>query len=116
MPSASCHCGAVTLGLSRPPDDLTDCNCTICRRYGTLWAYFSPRDVAIAGATDAYCWGEKKIEFHRCKACGCITHWSPVDRTRDRMGINARMLPPESLEGVRVRRLDGLSTWKYLDP
>jgi len=112
---SSCHCGAVRLAIPRAPSEVTDCNCTICRRYGVLWAYFSPGEVQITGATDVYLRGEKSIEFHRCKACGCVTHWAPVDRARDRMGVNGRLLEPDVLSRARVRRLDGLDTWKYLD-
>ena len=36
---ATCHCGAVRLQIPRKPRTLTDCNCSICRRYGTRWAY-----------------------------------------------------------------------------
>jgi hypothetical protein len=31
------------------------------------------------------------------------------------MGVNARNFEPAVLESIRVRRLDGASTWKYLD-
>jgi hypothetical protein len=115
MIQSSCHCGAVTLGIPRPPTELTDCNCTICRRYGTLWAYYSPKEIAINGATDIYVRGEKTIEFHRCRGCGCVTHWAPVDKARDRMGVNCRMLEPAHVAGVRIRKLDGFDTWKVLN-
>lgn len=110
MIESSCICGAVRLAITRAPDEVTDCNCTLCRRYGTLWAYYSPKDVTIPGGlTDTYLRGAKQIEFHRCKICGCVTHWSPVDKTYDRMGVNARMLPPGSLETVPVVKCDGAS-------
>jgi hypothetical protein len=35
----TCHCGNVTWTLDTPPESVTACNCTICRRYGALWAY-----------------------------------------------------------------------------
>jgi hypothetical protein len=114
---ASCHCGAVQLEIQTAPDALTDCNCSICRRYGALWAYYSPGQVRItpaAGATDFYIWGDRSIEFHRCKTCGCITHWAPIDRNSDRMGINARLLDPGILRPLRIRKLDGAVTGKYL--
>ena len=42
--------------------------------------------------------------------------WEPVKaKANSMMGVNARNFEPEVLEGVRVRRLDGASTWKYLD-
>ena len=114
MVEASCHCGAVRIALETAPAEVTDCNCSICRRYGALWAYFAPREVRLSPAepaTDAYLWGDKAIEFHRCKTCGCVTHWLAADRTRDRMGVNARLLPAEIVAAARVKHLDGADTW-----
>ena len=116
MIEASCHCGEVRMEIETPPETVTDCNCSICRRYGVLWAYYSPKDVRISpGATNIYMWDDKSIEFHRCKACGCVTHWAPVDKARDRMGVNARLMAPDVLAQARVRHLDGADSWKYLD-
>ena len=114
----SCHCGAVHFKLDLGPDTITDCNCSICRRYGVLWAYYQPKQVTIAppmGATDIYMWDDRAVEFHRCKTCGCLTHWAPVDQAIDRMAVNARMLEPDVLAIARVRRLDGAVTGEYLD-
>jgi len=114
---ASCHCGDVHLEIDAAPESLTDCNCSICRRYGVLWAYYSPKEVRIvppAGATDIYMWGDRTIEFHRCKICGCLTHWAPVDKHLDRMGVNARLMDPSILRPLRIRKLDGAVTGKYL--
>jgi hypothetical protein len=116
MIEASCHCGAVRLKIARAPDEVTDCNCTLCRRYGVLWAYYSPKDVqAMTDATDVYMWAQRQTEFHRCKHCGCLTHWVAADKTRDRMGVNARLMAPEVLARARVRHLDGADSWEYLD-
>ncbi len=115
MIESSCNCGAVRLQIASPPTELTDCNCSICRRYAALWAYYPLKDVIVPGGlTDIFSRGAKKIEFHRCKICGCVTHWSPTDQ-RDRMGVNARLMDPEVVAGARVRHLDGADTWKYLD-
>ena len=116
MIESSCHCGAVRLKINRAPREVTDCNCTLCRRYGVLWAYYSPKDVEVTkDATDVYMRGQKTIQFHRCRHCGCVTHWTAVDKTRDRMGVNARLMEPEVLARARVRHLDGADSWKYLD-
>jgi len=116
MVEASCHCGAVRLQVDTAPTEVTDCNCSICRRYGVLWAYYAPRQVRIAGgATDIYMWGDRMLEFHRCAVCGCVTHWAPVDKTHERMGVNIRLMERQVLAGARVRRLDGADTWKFLD-
>jgi hypothetical protein len=113
----SCHCGGVHITVARAPTELTSCNCSICRRLGTLWAYYAPAEVRVAGETATYRWGRKTIDFHRCATCGCTTHWSPLGgRVSGRMGINARLLAPEVVAAARVRRLDGASDdWKYLD-
>src|ERR1700722_14347252 len=118
MIESSCHCGTVKLEIPSAPKEVTDCNCSICRRYGVLWAYYSPSHVRLippSGATDIYMWDDRSIEFHRCKTCGCVTHWASVDKTRDRMGVNARLMAPEVLAAVSVRKLDGAVTEKYLD-
>jgi hypothetical protein len=120
MVTASCHCGRVSLELETAPEQVTECNCSLCRRYGTLCAYYRPSQVRITvkdGKTDTYMWGDKSIAFHRCPGCGCVTHWTAVDPAidQDRMGVNARMLPPDVLAKARVRHFDGAETWKYLD-
>jgi hypothetical protein len=115
---ASCHCGSIRLEIASAPKEVTDCNCSICRRYGVLWAYYSPRQVHLwppGGVTDVYMWDDKSIEFHRCRICGCVTHWAAVDKNRDRMGVNARLMTPDILAGARMRYLDGAVTERYLD-
>jgi hypothetical protein len=119
MVESSCHCGTVRLEIAAAPETVTDCNCSICRRYGVQWAYYSPKDVRMisgAAATDIYMWDDRSLEFHRCRNCGCVTHWAPVDKSHDRMGVNARLMPPEILAAARVRRLDGANSWQYIDP
>jgi hypothetical protein len=121
MIEASCHCGAVRLEIATPPETVTDCNCSICRRLGVLWAYYAPHQVEIfaePGATGAYIRGDGDgdLAFHHCRTCGCATHWSPLDgRDQGRMGVNARLMDPQVLAAARVRHLDGAVTWRYLD-
>ena len=118
MIKTTCHCGAVTVAIPRPPEALTNCDCSICRRYGTLWAYFESPEVSIdaaPGATEEYSWGRKSIAFVRCGTCGCITHWRPLAAKRGtRMGVNARNFAPEQLGPVRIRLLDGAVTESYV--
>jgi hypothetical protein len=112
MIEATCHCGAVRIEIDAALEWVTDCNCSICRRRGTLWAYFSPRRVRILPpeeATSIYMWSERSIEFHACKVCHCTTHWAPVDKTVDRMGINGRLMAPEVLASAKVDKHDGAS-------
>ncbi len=119
MIEASCHCGSVKLEIASAPETVTDCNCSICRRYGVLWAYYSPAQIRIVACPDAtqfYACNDRVLEFHRCGNCGCVTHWTAIDKSRDRMGVNARLMAAEILAAARVRHLDGADTWQYLDP
>lgn len=71
-----CHCGAVRVEIPRRPRTLTNCNCSICRRYGALWAYYKAAEVRIEaspGATEGYVWGDKKLRFVRCRLDGAAS-------------------------------------------
>lgn len=110
MPTASCHCGSIRIEVDGPPAYLNQCHCSVCRRYGTLWGYYRPDQVRVSCATDAldaYSWGDRMLEFHRCRACGCVTHWTSTDRTEARMAINGRLLDPADIADVPIRQSDG---------
>jgi hypothetical protein len=72
------------------------------------------RLIAAADATQVYAWGDHSLEFHRCQRCGCVTHWCSVDADADRMAVNARLIDPELLRSLRVRKLDGAKSGNYL--
>ncbi|WP_442967010.1 GFA family protein [Rhizobium sp. C4] len=114
---ATCHCAAVTIRLSTPPTELTRCNCSLCSRYGVVWAYYNAEDVTTPEGleTDTYTWNGRNVDFHRCRHCGCITHWVPRRSTRKTRGINANLLPEDSIRSVTIRYRDGAETGKYLD-
>jgi hypothetical protein len=119
---ATCHCGDITVSLASAPSEVTDCNCSLCRKSGVLWAYYAAGGVTIApdsGPTDTYAWNGRHVDFHRCCNCGRVTHWGPRDLTRDltreRRGINARLLQGDVLSNAKVRQLNGASTGKYVD-
>ncbi|MGN6515995.1 MAG: GFA family protein [Rhizomicrobium sp.] len=112
MIEASCHCGAVTLQIDTAPETVKDCNCSVCRRYGTLWAYYRLDQVRVTpkrGATDIYTWVDREIEIHRCKICGCVAYWWPAGESVNRMGVNANLMPREVLEKATVLPFDGAS-------
>jgi len=107
MIAGSCHCGAVRYEVEAAPETLASCACSICRRTGALCAYYRPAQVRVSGPTDIYMWGDRAMEFHRCRICGCHTHWTAVDRAYDRMGVNARMMDPAVVAAAKIRYIDG---------
>ena len=117
MIRATCHCGAVTLELDEAPArspsaTARSAGATACS------GPTSPRD-AVRGWQDArtetYLWDDRSIAFHRCRVCGCVSHWLAVDPDRNRMGVNARLLDPELIRRARLRHLDGAVSERYVD-
>ena len=118
MVEGSCHCGAVHWRFDGVPGSATACNCTVCRRYGALWAYgFEGEHIQVSGPTLTYSWGDKRLQFHFCGACGGLAYWSPIEPREDgrrRMGVNLRLAEPDAVGAIPVEHLDGLDTWKDL--
>ncbi len=55
MLKGSCHCGATHWTFEGDPGSVTTCNCTLCRRYGVLWAYgYVDERIRIAGPVTRY--------------------------------------------------------------
>jgi hypothetical protein len=100
----SCHCGAVEVQVAYLPDELNDCQCEHCQKRGALWAYYQAPDVTITGATTTYRWNHKIIDFHFCPQCGMTTHWSAVDTSRKRVGINARVFGRDVFQPIPQRK------------
>ena len=115
----TCHCGNVRIEVPDKPWSLIDCNCSICRRYGALWALWDPATVRVVGhpdQTEEYVWGAKTLRTMRCRTCGCVTHWEPLGPGADaRVGVNMRNFDPASIVGIKIRRFDGADSWSYLD-
>ena len=73
---AVCHCGAISITVPRKPDYINECKCTICRRYAAAWSYYKSTEIEIKekdAGTKIYLWGDRMIEFHFCKNCGCVS-------------------------------------------
>ena len=116
---ATCHCGSVRIHVRQMPRTLTSCNCSICRRYGVLWAYYKPTSVRVEAPTGGlakYSWKRRIREYHRCRKCGCVTHYTYRKKPSwATIGVNANNFAPAAIATARVRHLDGASTWKLLD-
>ena len=119
MIEASCHCGKVKIRIPNSTETVTSCNCTICIRYGALWAYFEPKSVTVScnkGALGSYRWGDKTIEFKHCKSCGCVTHYIPTEcGKKDRMAVNFRLVPANILNSTKIRYFDAAETWTFIE-
>ena len=107
MIEATCHCGAVRIEVATAPVWVTECACSICRRLGTLWSYYSPRDVRVTGPTSIYMCNDRVLELHSCTTCACTTHWTPIDPAYDRMGVNVRLMDPAIVAAAQLEKITG---------
>ena len=114
----SCHCGTVRWKFEGTPKSATACNCTICRRYGVLWAYdYDGERIRISGPTQAYAWGVKTIGFHFCPQCGCVAYWRAFKTGEDgrrRVAVNLRLAEPDAVGAIVIDHFDGLDKFEDL--
>jgi hypothetical protein len=118
MIEGSCHCGAARWRFAGLPDSATICNCTVCRRYGVLWAYdYEGERIKVSGPTRAYIWGHKTIGFHFCPECGCVAYWRALETAKDgrrRVAVNLRLTEPEAVGDILIDHFDGLKSFEDL--
>lgn len=119
MLNGSCHCGALRWRLTVWPDSATLGNCTLCRRYGTLWIYgHDGEDAALTGDSRIYMTGEEGLELHFCPGCGCVAAWrarDPKPDGRRRLALNLRLAEDQDIiRPIPIRRFDGLGAFTEL--
>lgn len=116
-----CHCGAAHWLLEGDPGSITACNCTLCRRYGVLWAYdYEGERVRVVGPTTSYTRVGKPdpaLEIRFCPTCGCVLCWRGLrldGEGRRRMAVNVRLAPPEAVAELAIDHFDGLDSFEDL--
>jgi len=117
MIEGSCHCGAARWRFDGVPESATACNCTVCRRYGVLWAYgHDGDDIHVSGPTRIYRRGAD-IDFHFCETCACVVAWrgrKPEPGGKHRIAVNLRLAEPEDVAEIPLEHFDGLHTFDDL--
>lgn len=118
MLEGSCHCGTVRWRFDGFPESATACNCTVCRRYGVIWAYdHEGQGIHISGETGVYIRGDREIGFHFCATCGCVAYWRALGAQADgrrRIAVNLRLAEPERVAPIPIDHYDGLESWTDL--
>jgi hypothetical protein len=120
MLEGSCLCGSVHWRFDGVPESATICNCTACRRYGTLWAYdYVDGLIHVTGETRGYSRPvNPSLEFHFCPACGCVVFWRGIQPEADgrvRIAVNLRLAAePKAVGQIALDIFDGLDTFEDL--
>lgn len=120
MLKGTCHCEATHWTLEGDPGPATACNCTLCRRYGALWAYdYEDGRIRISEGTVSYTRrkADPALEIRFCPTCGCVLCWRGLRLEPDgrrRIAVNLRLAPPEEVAHLSIDHFDGLETFDDL--
>ena len=79
MKTLTCHCGAVEIqvNLEEEIDKLMRCNCSMCKRKGTMVTTINKENLKIVKGEDKikiYQFNTKVAKHHFCSECGVQTH------------------------------------------
>ena len=120
MLTGHCHCGAAGWTLEGDPGSITACNCTLCRRYGALWAYdYENERIRVSGPLRSYvCDVETpSLEILFCGHCAGVAAWRGLDLDeagRRRIAVNVRLAPPDAVADLVIDHFDGLDSYDDL--
>ncbi|WP_338829239.1 GFA family protein [Bradyrhizobium sp. 27S5] len=105
----SCHCGAVTFRIDAEIDELTTCDCSLCRRRNALMTKVHESELVILGGQDLlsiYVWNTNRAKHFFCSRCGVYT-FHRKRAAPDHYGVNVFCLEDFDVGAFRVRATDG---------
>lgn len=108
--SGSCQCGAVGFEVEADLDQCIICNCSRCRRLGSVLTFAPAGDFTLTadGPTTEYLFNRHAISHRFCPVCGIQTH-AFGEKDGNRMvavnancldGVDARALSPKAVDGA----------------
>ncbi|MBI3143903.1 MAG: GFA family protein [Pseudogulbenkiania sp.] len=111
MYRGSCHCGQIAFEVEGDLTQVMDCNCSICRRKGSLM-WFVPRQQLRLLTPEAdmgtYTFNKHVIQHHFCPKCGIHPFGEGSDPAGNAMAaVNVRCLDDVDLDALTVKHFDG---------
>lgn len=110
----SCHCGRIAFDLEGEVGEVSDCNCSMCRRRGGLLAFF-PRSAFTLKTSESdyatYRFNRERIAHHFCPSCGIAPFSEGIHPKTGAaiVAINVRCLADVDLGSLKVKQVDGAS-------
>lgn len=121
MIEGTCHCGAARWTLEGDPGSITACNCTLCRRYGALWAYdYENERIRIEGRMSSYTRSgpeKSSLEMLFCPVCANVVAWRGLRVGADgrrRVAVNVRLTEPDAVADLPIDHFDGYDSFDDL--
>jgi hypothetical protein len=112
--SGGCQCGAVRYEVSADIKEVISCNCSRCRRLGSLLAFAPAADFRLIkgeGATTEFQFNKHRIHHLFCTTCGIQSYArgkGPNDA--EMVAINVRCLDDVDPDSFAVKKFDGRSS------
>lgn len=112
--AGSCHCGRIAFTLEGEVSEAIDCNCSMCRRRGSLLAFFPREALTLTskeGDYGTYRFNTEKIAHHFCQTCG-VSPFSEAIHPKTgvpTVAVNVRCLPDVDIAALDIKQVDGAS-------
>ena len=109
-----CHCQAVEIELNPPNglDNLVRCNCSMCKRRGTIMAIVDQNNIRVVKGEDKlslYQFHTNIAKHYFCSVCGIYTHHQTRTNT-SKYGVNTGCIDEiNSLELENAKNIDGMN-------
>lgn len=109
--TGSCHCGRVTYEADADLSRVVSCNCSICRKRGTLLAFVPEDKFRLKSGGEAltdYLFNKKVIHHQFCPTCGVGAFARGVRPDGAKViALNVRCLDDVDLDTLNIRKFDG---------
>jgi len=107
--SGGCHCGRVRFEVQGTPDEVSECNCSVCTRKAYLhWIVPRAAFQLVAGENElaTYRFNTGVAQHHFCRHCGVASFYVPRSNP-DSIDVNARCLDGVDVAALPRRSFDG---------
>lgn len=109
--SGSCHCGAVRFRVEAEVEEVTRCDCSLCRRKGAMMAKVPLAALTLEAGEEnltLYQWNTQVARHWFCRTCGIYTfHRKRADPNS--YGVNVGCLENFDPSLYPFRQADGLT-------
>lgn len=110
--SGSCQCGKVTFDVDMQIDKVVSCNCSRCRRLGSLLAFTDKDKFTLKSGKDAlkeYQFNKHVVHHRFCAACGIQPFAEAVNPKTGKptVAVNVRCLEGVDPDQFEVVKVDG---------
>jgi hypothetical protein len=110
--TGSCHCGRVRFEIDADVDHVRICDCSFCKRRGSLLHRVPPEHFRLLSSMDelsVYQFHTRTAKHYFCKTCGIATFGRPrtapevwAINTRCLEGVDPLALPAKHVQGSQL--------------